>query len=62
MEKKEYNPEVEVFRAHHGDIAKTGQRQCEEHRWRKISDTEVACTLCPTVNIVINANEYVETN
>ena len=58
MKEEEYNPEETVFTAYHSDIQKTGQKQCEKHSWRKLSDTEIACTRCFTAHIVNNADEY----
>ena len=56
---KEESPEVEVYRISGEAIARNGQRQCQNHVFRKLNETEVACTLCPTVLIVENANEIV---
>jgi hypothetical protein len=48
----------EVFRISNAEIRKTGVKQCETHRWRKLSDNELACTLCPTAIIVNNIEDY----
>lgn len=58
--KKEYNPleGTTVFKATHDHIVKSAVRQCQNHTWRKLNDTEVACTVCPTVNIVNNSDDY----
>lgn len=41
-----------VFSVSHQDIAKTATRQCQKHTWKKLSECEIACTLCPTALIV----------
>lgn len=60
FKKKEYNPlkDARVFIMSHSDIEKTGMRQCRDHTWRKLNHTEIACTRCPTVHIVDNADNY----
>jgi hypothetical protein len=49
---------VEVYRISGEDIRKTGISQCETHTFRKLSENEVACTVCPTALIVENVEEY----
>lgn len=39
-------------------IKKTKVTMCQVHTWRKLSETEIACTICPTINIVANADDY----
>ena len=36
----------------HADIKATGKTMCQEHTWKKINETEIECTLCPTVLMV----------
>ena len=43
---------VTVFSANNSDIAKNRVTQCQEHKWRKLNEKELACLLCPTVVIV----------
>lgn len=33
--------------------------QCKEHKWKQISDNEIACDICGTVLIVKNVKDYV---
>lgn len=58
--KKEYNPleTAQEFSISHADISKTAVSQCQNHTWRILNDKEIACIVCPTVNIVDNANDY----
>lgn len=58
--KEEYNPlkDAQVFSMSHSDIERTGTRQCREHTWKKLNQTEIYCTQCPTVHIVDNAENY----
>lgn len=59
--KKEYDPNegTTQFSISHEDMKKTAVTQCETHVWRKLNDSEIACSICPTVNIVNNPDEYV---
>lgn len=43
------------------DISKTCVTMCKEgeHAFRKLSDNEIACTICPTVKIVEDITLYV---
>ena len=41
-----------VFSRSHSDIAANGKKMCEKHIWRKLSDNEVECIVCPTAWIV----------
>jgi hypothetical protein len=45
---------VEVNRNTDANMAKSRVSQCknDSHIWRKLTDTEVACTKCPTVKIL----------
>lgn len=40
-----------VFVVKESDVAKTKVSQCQmgNHKWRKYSDDELACIICPTV-------------
>jgi hypothetical protein len=49
-----------VFSTSSATIKASGLRMCERHQWRKLNDTEVACSVCPTVNIVENTDKYIE--
>lgn len=51
---------VEVFRTSGEAIRRTAQVQCQNHVFRKHSENEVACTLCPTVLTVEDVNEYLK--
>ena len=35
----------------HADIRAGGKKMCEDHKWEKLSDTELYCTQCPTAII-----------
>lgn len=48
----------EVYRVSEADIKRRGIRQCVNHKWRKLSDNEVACTLCNTALIVDDITKY----
>jgi len=41
-------PAQTVFSINEAEIEKNTVKQCTEHRWRKVSDTELMCTICPT--------------
>jgi len=41
-----------VFSVSHSDIKERGTTMCKNHIWKKLSDMEVACTVCPTALIV----------
>lgn len=41
-----------VFSTSTATIKASGTTMCREHRWRKLSDTEIGCTVCPTALIV----------
>lgn len=41
-------------------ILRTTVTMCLAHKWRKLNDHEIACTICPTVNIVANADDYAD--
>lgn len=41
-----------VFSRSHSDIQAGGKRMCDKHIWKKLSENEVACIMCPTVWIV----------
>lgn len=58
-EKDPLDPQT-VFRIKHSEIPQ-GVTQCAEHRWRKLNDHEIECAQCPTVNIVDNAEAYINT-
>jgi hypothetical protein len=47
QEKDPLDPQT-VFTIKHSDIPK-GITQCVKHKWRKLSDDEVECSVCPTV-------------
>lgn len=49
---------VTVYSISTTDIRKTTQSQCDEHRFAKLNDEEVKCTICPTVLIVGNADSF----
>ena len=40
-----------VFSTSTSTIALSGVKQCVEHKWRKLNDTELACADCPTAII-----------
>jgi len=40
-----------VFSVSHSDIKRTGKSQCQVHKWRKLNDIELECTICPTIII-----------
>lgn len=42
----------QVFAVKNSDIKNNGITMCKKHTWRKLSDMEVACTVCPTAWIV----------
>lgn len=44
--------------AHRADLK--GITQCQEHKWRKESENEIACTVCPTVLRVENINDFLK--
>ena len=46
----EFGPK-RVFSIKHSEIPK-GVTQCVEHKWRKLNENELECTLCPTAIIV----------
>lgn len=49
----------EVFYNLEDNIKKTKISQCKDgHSWRKLNDTEIACTICPTIHIVERADDY----
>lgn len=50
MEEDELGPKT-VFTIKHSEIPK-GWTQCEKHIWRKLSENELICKVCPTVIIV----------
>lgn len=62
MSKYEKEPELDptITFYSEGNIARGTIKMCdsEKHVWRKLSETEVECKACPTVNIVFNVNEY----
>lgn len=58
MEEEVQTDNVEVYRTSGETMRKSGVYQCESHNWRKHSENEIACTLCPTVNIVENVDEF----
>lgn len=41
-----------VFSVSHSDIRDRGVTMCKTHSWKKLSDNEVACIICPTAQIV----------
>jgi len=43
-------------------ILKTLVTACQPsgHVWRKLNAIEIACTICPTINIVSNADDYIK--
>ena len=45
---------VEVYRTTDGAVRKSRVSQCRfnSHVWHKLSDSEVACNICPTVLIL----------
>lgn len=46
-EEKDELSNQRVFSIKHSDIPR-GVTQCTEHSWKKISDTQLDCTKCPT--------------
>lgn len=36
----------------HADIKAGGKTMCEKHVWKKLSNNEIQCIMCPTVWIV----------
>lgn len=61
MKKGEQEAKAEMEQKHFVDRATLNKvTQCREHSWRKLTDTEIACTICPTVNIVDSADNYVK--
>lgn len=61
---KEQRKEIaeEVFFNTEKNIRSTRVTMCsvDGHKWRKFSDTEIACEICPTVNIVGDTSKYVK--
>lgn len=49
-EKDELGPKT-VFTIKESEIKK-GTTQCQNHKWRVLNETEIACTVCPTALIV----------
>lgn len=43
--------EIRTIHTFSADIAK-GITMCKVHQWRKLSDNEIACIICPTALIV----------
>jgi hypothetical protein len=37
-----------VFSATHAAIKATGVKMCTDHKWKKVNEVELACTVCPT--------------
>ena len=41
-----------VFARSHADIREGGKKMCERHVWKRLSDNEVECMMCPTALVV----------
>jgi len=61
MKKGEQEKQAEEEHKHSVDrVTLQKVTQCKEHKWRKLTETEIACTVCPTVNIVDVTDNYVK--
>ena len=52
---KEPDPQEWIKTVHtikESEIKASGKTQCQNHTWRKLSETEIECVNCPTALIV----------
>jgi len=60
LQKKREEKDNETYFNSESNIQRTLVSMCNgQHKWKKISENEIACTICPTINIVDNPDDYV---